>query len=293
MRFIKKKTKQKLIKTPIIWLCIERLIPKKSKRYRKLKKLYNWSEAEELARKDYEKISRQKQAILISRLESQFQDNTVRHGPFKGMKYPQKVSSGSELYPKLLGSYEAELSNVISYVIQQKYATVLDIGCAEGYYAVGIGMKIPTAQIIAYDTDIKALELCQQMADLNKVKVQTKGFCTEATIRSLNLTDKSLIISDCEGFENKVFTESLCKDLKNHDLLIECHDFIDINTTPRLIKRLSGTHTIEIIKSIDDIDKAYNYSYAELDEYTLDERKKILAERRPSIMRWIFAKANN
>lgn len=206
------------------------------------------------------------------------------------MKYPQKASVGSELYPKLIGSYESELSNVIHFILKQDYSTVLDIGCAEGYYAVGIGMNMPDARIIAYDTNETALILCHQMAQLNDVSIETAGFCTADTIRSLKLKKKSLIISDCEGFESELFTESLCEELRSHDLLIECHDFIDINITPQLLKRLSQTHTVEIIESIDDISKAYEYDYPELKDFNLAERRKILAECRPQIMRWIFAK---
>src|ERR1035437_10659844 len=36
-------------------------------------------------------------------------DLTVRHGIFRGMKYPAGKAVGSELIPKLLGSYEREL----------------------------------------------------------------------------------------------------------------------------------------------------------------------------------------
>ncbi|MFQ3224326.1 MAG: hypothetical protein ACI8Z5_000574 [Lentimonas sp.] len=68
------------------------------------------------------------------------------------------------------------------------------------------------------------------MAKLNNVTIETEGFCTDQTIETLKLGDKSLIISDCEGYESTLFTPALCTYLKGHDLLIECHDFIDILT---------------------------------------------------------------
>ena len=226
-------------------------------------------------------------------INSVFKDNIVLHGPFKGMRYPQRCAIGSELYPKLLGSYESELSNIIHFILKQNYSTVVDIGCAEGYYAVGIGMNMPDAHIIGYDTNKKALALCHKMAQLNGVvSIETAGLCTQDTIRSLNLKKKSLIISDCEGYEKTLFSESLCEELRCHDLLIECHDFMNIEITPQLLERLSKTHTVEVIKSIDDISKVYEYDYPELKHYKLSGRRKILSELRPQIMRWIFAKTH-
>jgi hypothetical protein len=292
MKLQKKRIKQRIIKNPIIWFCIEFTLPKTSKRYRKCRKLYDWSETAHLARIEEKKKKQLQHEQLTVRINATFEDNIVRHGPLKGMKYPQKASAGSELYPKLLGSYEAELTNTINFILKQDYSTILDIGCAEGYYAVGIGMKMPHARIIAYDTDETALKLCQQMAQLNNVSIKIEGFCTEDTIISLQLKTKSLIISDCEGYESELFTSGLCSSLRSHDLLIECHDFIDINITPQLLRRLSQTHTVEIIESIDDISKAYEYDYPELQNFNLEERRAILAECRPQIMRWIFASAN-
>ncbi len=165
----KKRIKQKIIKNPIIWFCIEKTLPKTSKRYRKLRNLYDWSETAYLARIEEKKRKRLQHEQLTTRINSNFEDNIVRHGPFKGMKYPQKVSIGSELYPKLLGSYESELTDTINFILKQDYSTILDIGCAEGYYAVGIGRIIQNARVIAYDTDEIALKLCNQMAQLNNV----------------------------------------------------------------------------------------------------------------------------
>ncbi|MFQ3224327.1 MAG: hypothetical protein ACI8Z5_000575 [Lentimonas sp.] len=75
-----------------------------------------------------------------------FKENRVLNGRFKGMHYPQKASVGSELDPKLLGSYESELVAIIHLILTQNDTTIIDIGCAEGYYAKGIGMKNRTLE---------------------------------------------------------------------------------------------------------------------------------------------------
>jgi methylase of polypeptide subunit release factors len=72
------------------------------------------------------------------------------------------VSEGvcSILVPKLLGSYEAELHPVLDQVIRNNYETIIDVGCAEGYYAVGLALSLPTTHVHAFDIDSRARELC-------------------------------------------------------------------------------------------------------------------------------------
>src|SRR3954451_18937011 len=63
----------------------------------------------------------------------------VAHGPFAGMEYlPGLEASSGDLVAKLLGTYERELHPVIEGWIAQPPAHMIDIGSAEGYYAVGL-----------------------------------------------------------------------------------------------------------------------------------------------------------
>lgn len=217
-------------------------------------------------------------------------DLTVKHGPFKGMIYPERTAVGSTLAPKLLGSYERELHPVLEKICSNEYSEIVDIGCAEGYYAVGLAKRIQKAKVFAYDTDNKAIYLCEQMAEINNVaeRLVTGAFCDARTLRSIPFTRKGLIISDCEGYEKYLFTEEIVPFLAHHDLLIEVHDSIDIEISSILRQRFQNTHLITLIRSIDDIDKAQLYCYEELRGYDLATRRILLAERRSSITKWFY-----
>ncbi len=68
----------------------------------------------------------------------------VIDSPFAGMKYPSNFSSGpsrAALAQKLLGCYEKELHAAIFMLMKEKYDVFLNIGCAEGYYTVGLARK--------------------------------------------------------------------------------------------------------------------------------------------------------
>jgi hypothetical protein len=217
-------------------------------------------------------------------------DLTVKHGPFKGMKYPERKAVGGSLVPKCLGSYEREFHPVLEKICSNEYSEIVNIGCAEGYYAIGLAMRIPTAKVFAYDTNNEAIDLCKQMARMNNVaeRLITGSFCDANTLRSIPFTRKALIISDCKGYEKYLFTEEIVPFLLLHDLLIEVHDFIDIEISSMIRQCFQSTHLITAIQSIDDITKAHSYCYRELRGYDLAVRRMLLAEYRPSIMEWLY-----
>ena len=62
----------------------------------------------------------------------------------------------SSCVPKLIGSYEEEVHPIIEEIIRRRYSIVVNIGCAEGYYAVGFALRIPDAIVYAFDVDTTA-----------------------------------------------------------------------------------------------------------------------------------------
>jgi len=241
--------------------------------------------------KDYDAAAGEKHDQFNRKCSDLFSERVVLHGPFKGMRYSSLKSVGSALYPKLLGSYEQEISQAIRYIINQPYTAIVNIGCAEGYYAVGLGMRIRSAKVFAFDTNENALALCHMMGELNGVDLQTGLFCDKERLLELDRGEKALIFCDCEGCEFDLLGCQISESMRNHDFLIETHDFVRINITKRILKEFTQTHDCEVYESIDDILKAYNYVFPELELFDLDERHKVLAEGRPKIMRWIFARA--
>ncbi|HEY6765649.1 MAG TPA: class I SAM-dependent methyltransferase [Candidatus Sulfotelmatobacter sp.] len=227
---------------------------------------------------------------LRSLAPAMFPDLTVTAGPFRGLRYPAARSFGSVLIPKLLGSYESELHPVLEEMLAYQYSAIVDIGCAEGYYAVGLGMRLEQAEVYAFDADSRATRLCRDLATANGIngRLHLGGFCDEATLKSISLGRKALIISDCEGYEGLLFTNEVAAFLARHDLIIEAHDFIDIEISSRLRNNFAATHRVRSIKSTDDIEKAHTYQYSRLDGYDTETKRLILAERRPAIMEWLI-----
>lgn len=222
-----------------------------------------------------------------------FKDLVVLNGPFKGLMYPQFRSRNSSLYSKLIGSYERELHSTFEEIISTNYTQILDVGCAEGYYAVGLALRMPNVKVVAYDIETEARDLTLQMAKLNKVdtRVKVESTCNETTLKQFAFEKRSLIISDCEGYEKYLFTKNNISNLQHTDLLIETHDFLDINISTNLEKLFEPTHHLTIIRSIGDVLKAKNYFYPELANESLETKYRIFEEGRRFTDEWLYLKA--
>lgn len=216
---------------------------------------------------------------------------TVLHGPFAGLRYASARSAGSALVPKLLGSYEHELHGVIERILAGDYTDVVDIGCAEGYYAVGFGARFARATVHAFDTSPRAQQLCRAMARLNGVAERLKlgDFCDEPTLLGLQLGRKALVLSDCEGYEATLFTARVAAFLAPHDVLIEVHeDPHDPTLSAALQSRFASTHDVTIVDSIDDKRKLRGRDFPELAAFDPRTRHRLVREGRQGIMEWLY-----
>lgn len=133
----------------------------------------------------------------------------VEAGPFRGMVYQSATACGSSLLPKLAGVYESELHDVLKRLSDRDYKTVVDVGCAEGYYAVGLARMMPEAHVYAFDIDRRRIEYAKANALHNRVLERTHygHYADVTTISDLIETSsgQSLVIVDIEGAEAPLF----------------------------------------------------------------------------------------
>lgn len=228
--------------------------------------------------------------LLLTEIYDRFGDGVVRNGPFAGLRYPVLQSVGSSLFPKLLGSYEAELHPWIAEVCAGAYTEIVDVGCAEGYYAIGLARRVPEARVYAYDTDARAQALCAAAAELNGVasRVEVRATFEAAALAAIPVRGRGLVVCDCEGAELDLFTPDTVPLCAGWDLLIETHDFLDVTGSTRLQARFAASHEVRACLSVDDIQKAKHYDYPELAALDLATRRAIVGEGRPAIMEWLF-----
>lgn len=213
----------------------------------------------------------------------------VLSGPFVGMVYvPQ--ATGSALMPKLLGTYEEELHDVIEQILATDYTAIIDIGCAEGYYANGLAMRLPSTPVYAFDIDPEAQALCKEMARLNGVeeRVTVLGKCQPSDLKTL-MTGHSLIVCDCEGYEAEILQPALVPAMAQADILVELHDQVQPGLTPLVLGRFHETHRATIITAVER--DAECYPQLRLSEP--EKRRLAVSEFRSSGQQWAFLQAKS
>ncbi len=207
----------------------------------------------------------------------------VQSGPFAGMRYLD-ASIGSSFLPKLIGSYECELHPIIQKTLVTPYQSVVDVGSAEGYYAVGLARNLAgKPKVYAFDTDIAAQELCRQLADINDVKNQVvvAGYCDFEKLQS-SLQGRALLICDCEGYELQLLDPKEVPALLTTEIIVELHDTPQIPVTPQIEARFTDSHSIEIIS----IEVRNPNLYPILDFFEPAQQQVALSEFRSGIQQW-------
>jgi hypothetical protein len=179
----------------------------------------------------------------------------VSGGPFAGMTYPERaVERADQLNgaSKLIGSYELELEEIVRRVEPGAYRHVINIGCAEGYYAVGLALRLPDAHVHAFDSDEAARSLCREAALANGVadRVSVGAECAVDELRSLPVAG-ALIVCDCEGCEGELLEPALVPGLAESDILVELHDWFVDGVSERVTERFRSTHDVTRIRPRD------------------------------------------
>jgi hypothetical protein len=210
--------------------------------------------------------------------------NTVASGLFSGLILPDDESWGDRA-SKLLGQYEKELEPTLEKVVCSRPDAVINVGCAEGLYALGLAKLIPNTKVFAYDIDRRAQEICELGRRLNGLNeyFDIRGYCSAEELKAITQSFKQpFAVIDCEGGERELLL-STDYNFANTSMIVECHDFCDRSITSELIEKFSNTHSIELIEQ-----GAKNPFVSEVTRgWPEEDLWLIISERRPEAMHWL------
>jgi len=228
--------------------------------------------------------------LLRRHLETVARAGRVLAGPFTGLRYVDQ-SVGSMWWPKILGTYELELAEIIGRICAENPPWVIDIGAAEGYYAVGMAWRCPQSRVIAFEGDHAGRQLQGELALLNHVddRLHIEGFCDAPALRrALAFARGGFIICDIEGGERMLLNPAIIPELVDDPwtLLVEIHDNVDATIADTLIERFKSTHSIREIASQPRL--ASDLATPIRRNYLSRWIPAYLDERRPGPMRWLL-----
>ena len=207
----------------------------------------------------------------------------VRQGPFAGLRYINRAV-GSAFIPKLLGIYERELNGCIEQACAAQFPLIVDVGAAEGYYAIGLARLNPKARVIAFEMEETGRAALREMAKLNGIEVQNAETLKPETLKpeersnaapisafqpfslsafsqlelhgkcefenlqaTLAAVDRAFVVCDVEGYEDVLLRPDKIPALARATLLVEMHDFCCPGVTERVTARFAPTHHVERI----------------------------------------------
>lgn len=177
-------------------------------------------------------------------------NGVVQRGPFKGMKLGTRFTwCSGEIANLLFGFYEQECHWHRFY--HGRYDTIINVGCAEGYYAVGLALLNPKATVVAVDIGSLEREICIDNAELNGVAERVaviESITPDYMDFMVDPHSRTLIVSDCEGYEWELMDPIKAPDLKYADFLVESHTR---QVTEELPKRFEATHKVWLVKEGD------------------------------------------
>jgi hypothetical protein len=214
----------------------------------------------------------------------------VFSGPFKDMELTPAVLK--EVFcPVLAGTYEAELHNVVEGIIARNYKTILNIGCAFGYYSVGLARRMPQTQVLAFDIEPYEQGRCRDMAIANNVADRiTIGAEFRGEDFAAHDPATTLAIVDIEGAEMSLLDPAQYPSLRGMDMLVEMHDIYNAAISKTMIDRFAATHEIQFIYNKP---KLFDYSViVGADQYIESLDSMLMAwENRAGATPWAMIKA--
>lgn len=215
----------------------------------------------------------------------------VGYGPFAGMQIsPVAWWDQTDLASKILGFYELEVLNVLSHVDRARYRFFVDLGAADGYYAIGALRAGMFQKAFCFEMSERGREVIRANAALNDVSdsVAVFGYADSRFYESLpeESLSSAVVLIDIEGGEFDLLTDELLVRLKGAMLVIELHEFmVDDGAVKlkRLVDRLERVYKLKWLTT-----GARDLSgFESLSVLNDTDRWLLCSESRTQLMKWV------
>jgi len=219
-------------------------------------------------------------------------NSTVAYGPFTGLRLSDTSWWGAaDRGSMLLGIYEKEVLDSVADFAQTRN-TFIDIGAADGYYAVGAVASGLFEMAICFEISQEGQAAISENAKRNGVssKVHILGEATPdllVEVREKYSVDLSstVFLIDIEGAEFGLVTAQFLREVSHSVLIIEIHDWEARNAfeVEELVTRAGEIFEVSWLTT-----GARDMSvFKELYEWPDDDRWILCSESRRKLMRWL------
>ena len=196
--------------------------------------------------------------------------------------------------PKLLGLYEEQIQNLIVDIQKKKnLKTLINIGCGDGYHALGLVKNKFFDKSICYEISLEARNILE--TNIKKNNLYEKFIIRkEANIDEIKKdlqklkSEETLFLIDIEGTEFTLFKDEDLNFLKKSYLVIEDHNFFIKDNELKEKFYLSLHKFFNVVFIENGPRNPFIIQNDFLEQLNDDSRFLLLSEGRPQKMRWIF-----
>jgi len=161
-------------------------------------------------------------------------DGVVQHGPLKGLHLGGGSTWGSDSVGQIFGLYEQQL---FPYLTGHKHAVFVDVGAADGVWAVGLVKAGHFDRCVCFEQRPKGRQTIRKRARQNGVaeRIDIRGAAETADLVALagELTDSNpVFLIDIEGAEFDMLTPEFFAAARNATIVIELHPWASDRPDP-------------------------------------------------------------
>lgn len=245
-----------------------------------------WLRASTFARKLCERFPRLQRIVLATRKQHVekmlWRRRRVMTGLFAGTRFATLEHTGSSITPKLLGTYEFAVQQVLAGWAARDYGVIYNVGCECGGMLLGLAAIFPKARLLGFDVNAQACSAA-------RVNLQNSAEHAEIFHREFTWDDvqpgpgRSLLLCDIEGGEKLLFKNR--PGLLPEDIIIELHEFVDPSIPSVVSALLKDTHTVRIVRETAPPLSVFRNTPV----VSLADAGDIADEKRPISMCWLVA----
>jgi len=236
----------------------------------------------------YEDSISRAQLRLSKYLHSSF-GGKVSYGPFSGLQLQWNSSWGAKSRSTmLLGIYEIEVLRELI-ITSKNYRYFIDIGAADGYYALGAIFGGYFEKSFCYEASQNGREVIKGNAELNGLAdlVVIRGKASSDFFHDFqdDVRDDSVVLVDIEGGEFQLLSNEALFAFRKSIIIIEIHDWMVSNGQSKLLELESRARRYFNIKKL-QTGAREPAAFEELVEVTDSERWLVCSESREMLQTW-------
>jgi hypothetical protein len=229
---------------------------------------------------------------LSNRLSDELGD-TVKYGPFEGLHLSaESWWSGADRGVMLLGMYEQEVLLALQNA-DRKFGTLVDVGAADGYYALGCLKAGWVSHAYCYEMSATGREAIARNAARNGLTDQVTilaeakpGFFDDLLTEFGIDPASTLLIMDVEGAEQSLLAERGLESLHSSFSIIELHE--ECLPTDFVEDVMNRAESYGLSAELVTTQQRDPSEFLELHDWSDDDRWMLCSEGRSRLMRWLI-----